>query len=106
MYNASCALGPGILLSPTKEWINAAIHIRIDRDRQTAFEGETHTRHIHRTLPELIEHLGRCYTFPNGVVLLTGTGIVPPADFTLQAGDMIHISIDGIGTLSNKVKVV
>lgn len=105
-YNAACALGPGVLLSPTKEWLQAAISIRIERDGQTAFEGETHTNRIHRTLPDLVEHLGRCYTFPNGVVLLTGTGVVPPAEFTLQAGDVIHISIDGIGTLTNTVKVV
>lgn len=105
-YNAACALGPGVLLSPSKEWPAAAIKIRIERDGQTGFEGETHTDRIHRALPDLVEHLGRCYTFPNGVVLLTGTGIVPPAEFTLQAGDVIHISIDGIGTLTNTVKVV
>lgn len=106
VYTASCALGPGILLSPSKEWLRAAIRIRVERDRVNAFEGETHTDRIHRALPELVEHLGRCYTFPNGVVLLTGTGIVPPADFTLQEGDVIHMSIDSIGTLTNTVKVV
>lgn len=106
VYNAACALGPGVLLSPSKEWLQAAISLRIEREGQTAFEGETHTNRIHRTLPDLVEHLGRCYTFPNGVFLLTGTGIVPPAEFTLQAGDVIHISIEGIGTLTNTVKVV
>jgi 2-dehydro-3-deoxy-D-arabinonate dehydratase len=106
VYTASCALGPGILLSPSKEWLDTTIGIRIERDRNTAFEGEIHTSRIHRTLPELVEYLGRCNSFPNGVVLLTGTGVVPPADFTLQAGDVVHVSIKGIGTLTNTVKVV
>jgi 2-dehydro-3-deoxy-D-arabinonate dehydratase len=106
VYTAACALGPGILLSPSKEWLDTTIRIRIERDLQTAFEGEIHTKHIRRTLPELVEYLGRSNHFPNGVVLLTGTGVVPPAEFTLQAGDVVHITIDGIGTLTNTVKVV
>ena len=106
IYTASCGLGPGILLTASAEWPDAAIHLRIMRDRELAFEGETHTRAIHRPLSELIEHLGRCNQFPNGAVLLTGTGIIPPDSFTLQEGDIVHISIDGIGTLTNTVKVI
>jgi 2-dehydro-3-deoxy-D-arabinonate dehydratase len=55
---------------------------------------------------ELRDYLGRCYTYPDGVVLLTGTGIVPPGDFTLTAGDRVRITIDSIGELVNTVKVV
>jgi 2-dehydro-3-deoxy-D-arabinonate dehydratase len=106
IYTSSCALGPGILLTPSAEWPDAAIHLRIMRDRELAFEGETHTRFIHRHIGELVEYLGRCNQFPNGVVLLTGTGIVPPDTFTLQEGDVVHIFVDGIGTLTNTVKVI
>ena len=56
-----------------------------------------------RPLEELVDWLGRENEFPNGVILLTGTGIVPPDDFTLQRGDDIAIRIDGIGTLENRV---
>jgi 2-dehydro-3-deoxy-D-arabinonate dehydratase len=106
IYKASCALGPGILLTSSHTWLDTAISLRIMRDRTLAFEGETHTNRIRRTVTELIDCLGSCNAFPNGVVLLTGTGIIPPAEFTLQAGDIIHITIDGIGTLTNTVKVV
>lgn len=106
VYTASCALGPGIVLRAASDWPAAAIRIMIYRAEQVAFEGEVHTGRIHRTLAELIAYLGRSNAYPDGVVLLTGTGIVPPDTFTLAAGDMISIQIDGIGTLTNTVKVV
>lgn len=106
MFAGSCALGPGILLASTSEWPDTTIHLRIMRDRNLAFEGETPMSRIRRSLRELTDYLGRCNAFPNGAVLLTGTGIVPPDDFGLQAGDIVHITIDGIGTLTNTVKVV
>jgi 2-dehydro-3-deoxy-D-arabinonate dehydratase len=56
-----------------------------------------------RRLEELIDWLGRDNSFPDGVILLTGTGIVPPDEFSLQAGDSVRITIDGIGTLTNQV---
>ncbi|MBZ0309975.1 MAG: 2-hydroxyhepta-2,4-diene-1,7-dioate isomerase, partial [Anaerolineae bacterium] len=64
------------------------------------------TARIHRRADELISCLGRCLSFPDGVLLMTGTGIVPSSDFTLQAGDRITITIDGVGVLSNIVKEV
>ena len=67
------------------------------------FAGESNTRRIVRSYADLIGYLGRDNLFPDGVVLLTGTGIVPPDDFTLQAGDDVQISIEGIGTLRNPV---
>jgi 2-dehydro-3-deoxy-D-arabinonate dehydratase len=67
--------------------------------------GSTKSR-IKRGLRELVDYLGRSTSYPDGVVLLTGTGIVPPGDFTLAAGDAVRITIDGIGTLENTVKVV
>jgi 2-dehydro-3-deoxy-D-arabinonate dehydratase len=106
VYKASCALGPGIVLNPSSEWPDTLIHINIQRGGQTAFENEVHTDRIKRRINELISYLGRSSEFPDGVVLLTGTGIVPPSDFTLQAGDVVTITIDGIGKLQNTVKVV
>ncbi len=106
VYTAACALGPGIVLSPSTEFPQATIRVEIERAGQAAFTGDVHTARIKRTISELASYLGRCNTYPDGVFLLTGTGIVPPSDFTLAAGDVITIEIEGIGTLRNPVKVV
>ncbi|RME82143.1 MAG: 2-hydroxyhepta-2,4-diene-1,7-dioate isomerase [Caldilineae bacterium] len=107
IYTASCALGPCILLAPVQErWPELAIRMHIRRDGHTVFTGETHTARIRRSPQELVHYLTRSLAFPDGVVLLTGTGIVPPDEFGLQAGDEISITIDGLGTLENRVKVV
>ena len=106
VYTASCALGPSLVLAPQDKWPDTELHIVIERDREVAFSGKIHTGQIKRTLSELVEYLGRSNTFPDGVILLTGTGIVPDSDFTLQAGDVVRITIDGLGTLENTVRVV
>jgi len=107
MYTRSCALGPGIALGPLDDaWPDTAIHLQIARDGAVVFAGQTHTRQIRRRPVELVEYLGRCLAFPDGAVLLTGAGIVPPDSFTLAAGDHVRITIDEIGTLSNGVIVV
>jgi 2-dehydro-3-deoxy-D-arabinonate dehydratase len=56
-----------------------------------------------RRLDDLIDWLGRDNLFPTGVILLTGTGIIPPDDFTLRPDDLVRITVDGIGTLANPV---
>ncbi|MGB1288156.1 MAG: hypothetical protein ACPG7F_16585, partial [Aggregatilineales bacterium] len=61
---------------------------------------------LNRSLAELTDFLGRCKRFPYGVLLMTGTGVVPPDDFTLAAGDVIRIRIDPIGELVNTVHIV
>jgi len=108
MYTASCALGPSIRLneSGVSEWPDTTISITIVRQGEAVFAGEVHTSRIKRTIPELADYLRRIYAHPYGVVLLTGTGVVPPSDFTLAEGDVVEISIDGIGTLTNPVRVV
>lgn len=106
VYSASCGLGPGILLAPSNEWLDTMIHITIARDGADVFSGSISTSQIKRTLPELVGYLGRSNSFPNGVILLTGTGVVPDADFTLAVDDVVTITIDGIGTLQNRVKEV
>jgi 2-dehydro-3-deoxy-D-arabinonate dehydratase len=106
LYRASCALGMGIRLNPSSEWPDTTIRMTIKRSSETVFYGDVHTSRIRRKITELADYLGRSMDFPDGVVLLTGTGIVPPAEFTLDAGDIVEIEIEGIDMLVNTVKVV
>jgi 2-dehydro-3-deoxy-D-arabinonate dehydratase len=104
VYNQCCGLGPWITLVdafPPRD--EARIRLEIRRDGTTVFQGETCLDQMARTFEDLIQWLGRDNDFPSGVFLLTGTGIVPDSDFTLLAGDIVDISIDGIGTLTNPV---
>jgi 2-dehydro-3-deoxy-D-arabinonate dehydratase len=104
VYARCCALGPLIALRDSiADPTNLSIQLEITRGGARAFAAETSTRRIVRAYAELIEYLGRDNLFPDGAVLLTGTGIVPPDDFTLLAGDEVAITIDGIGTLRNPV---
>jgi len=79
------------------------IRLTIERNRATVFEGATSLSSMARPLNDLVNWLGRETSFPHGVILLTGTGIVPPDDFALAVGDRIAIEITGIGRLSNWV---
>jgi 2-dehydro-3-deoxy-D-arabinonate dehydratase len=104
VYDQSCALGPCITLArsmPAREQIG--IHMAVIRDETIAFEGRTSAGQMARSFQGLIDYLGRDNTFHDGVCLLTGTGIVPGDDFTLRPGDVVNITIDGIGTLANPV---
>jgi 2-dehydro-3-deoxy-D-arabinonate dehydratase len=104
VYDGCCALGPWITLveaMPRREEIG--IRLAVKREKTTVFSGETSIEQMHRTFEDLIGWLARDNSFPNGVLLLTGTGIVPKDEFTLAPGDLIEITIDGIGTLVNSV---
>jgi 2-dehydro-3-deoxy-D-arabinonate dehydratase len=104
VYRQCCALGPAITLHEEASDIPAAtIRVGIERNRNELWSGATSAQQMKRTFEDLIEYLGRDNLFPEGVILLTGTGLVPPDDITLQAGDVVIITIDGIGTLSNAV---
>ena len=107
IYDRSCALGPWITLGATedeaRQW---TIRIAIERGGQAVFGGEISVGQIKRRFDSLAEFLFRSQKFPHGAVLLTGTGIVPADDFTLQAGDRIEMRVSGIGTLTNSVVVV
>ncbi len=103
LYTASCALGPGILLAPSQQWLATTIRLDIVRAGEAVFSGAISTDQIKRSIGELVDYLGRSNSYAQGVFLLTGTGIVPPADFTLLPGDDVRISIDGIGSLRNWV---
>lgn len=107
VYEGACALGPRIWLQPgCTAWPDLKIEIQIERGGQVVFSGSTSTAAIHRTLSDLVEYLGRCKRYPWGVLLFTGTGIVPPDTFTLAEGDTTRIRIEPIGELVNTVRVV
>ena len=104
VYERSCSLGPSITLRSALAAIDdLTISLTIERDGRAAFAEETSTARMARSFDDLIDWLGRENTYPDGVVLLTGTGIVPPDDFTLRPGDLVRIAIDGLGTLENPV---
>ncbi len=104
VYNQCCGLGPCILLADgplNKEAVT--IELVIHRNGAEAYRASTPLSQMKRELPELAEWLGKENDLPAGAFLLTGTGIVPPDNFTLENGDSVSISITGIGTLNNPV---
>lgn len=107
VYHRSCALGPWIALGEAEATARTwTIAISIRRAGGVVFTGETSVGQIKRSFEELAGYLFRSQHFPAGAVLLTGTGVVPPESFTLQADDEIEIAISGIGRLVNRVVVV
>jgi 2-dehydro-3-deoxy-D-arabinonate dehydratase len=103
VYDGCCALGPGILLTGEPLAKETVIALDIRRGGNTAFAGQTTLAQMKRSPRELVDFLFRESSFPAGVVLLTGTGVVPPSDFTLDHGDEVRITIEPIGTLVNTV---
>jgi 2-dehydro-3-deoxy-D-arabinonate dehydratase len=104
VYDGSCALGPCLYLTEEPLSPDTKIELTIRRGESIAFSGGTTIRSIKRPFTQLVEYLYRETSFPNGCFLMTGTGIVPPTDFTLQHADEIAIKIDGIGELCNRVQ--
>lgn len=103
VYDGSCAIGPALLLSSDPLPRTTAIQIEIERNGSVAFTGTTTLAELKRDPQLLVSYLFRDNSFPNGALLMTGTGIVPADDFTLLSGDTVRITIDGIGTLENPV---
>jgi 2-dehydro-3-deoxy-D-arabinonate dehydratase len=102
-YNGSAAIGPCLYVPGKPIHSGSMISIEIRRQHGLMFAGEISIDRMKRKHEELVEYLFRETSFPNGVYLMTGTGIVPPDHFTLQPGDEIKISIENIGTLVNTV---
>jgi 2-dehydro-3-deoxy-D-arabinonate dehydratase len=102
VYDGSCALGPGIRLCEAAQLRDLPIRLDIERGKDTVFSGTTRSSQIKRKLPELAAFLFRELSFPHGAFLLTGTGVVPDENFTLQTGDSVRIDIDGLA-LENPV---
>ena len=103
-YDQCAGIGPWITLydslPPVEE---IGVDLKIERDGTVAFDQQTSAGQMARSFENLVGWLGRDNSFPNGAFLMTGTGIVPTNDFTLLAGDIVHISIQGVGTLSNPI---
>ena len=106
VYDRSCAIGPGIVPAWAAPPPPFDIALRVQRGDAVAFEASTSTASITRRFEDLAGWLMAALTFPVGVVLLTGTGIVPDESFTLQPADVVTIDIPGIGTLTNPVILV
>jgi len=107
IYHRSCAVGPCIVVGPTetvaRTWL---IALQIYRGGGIVFEGQTTLNQIKRSFEELVSYLYRSQTFPYGAILLTGTGIVPGDNFSLQPDDEVRIEVNGIGVLKNTVILV
>lgn len=104
VYDQCCGLGPCITLAigmPHREEIG--IEMVIWRSGEVAFQGSTNVGEMNRTFENLVGWLARDNSFPSGVFLMTGTGIVPDTNFSLEVGDVVDITISGIGVLRNTV---
>lgn len=107
IYIGSTSLGPDITpswLAPSADQM--AIKAKIVRGSNIEWEAETSLGNLNRTLEDLVNYVFRCQDFPHGLILSTGTGIVPPMDISLAAGDIVEINVAGVGTLSNTVEVI
>ena len=103
VYDQSCALGPGILIAQEPLPLTTTISLEISRGARVEFSGSIALAEMKRDPVTLVEYLFRDNSFPHGCFLLTGTGVVPPDNFTLHKNDQIRITIAPIGTLSNEV---
>ena len=103
VYDGSCALGPAVLIMEEPLPDSTRIELQITRGDAVVFAGNTSLAQLRRKPAELVEYLYREMSFPQGCVLLTGTGVIPPDDFTLAKGDIVEITIPPIGTLRNSV---
>jgi len=102
VYDGSCSLGPGIVLSGPDAMRDLHITMSIRRGDTTVFEDEIDTSQMKRSPEELAAYLGKELAFPGGTFLMTGTGIVPEDDFTLEPGDLVGISVGDL-LLENEV---
>lgn len=104
VFDGCCALGPAVALAWDFSPSDRKIELEISRNASVVYRSDTSTSAMRRSIPELVGYLGRDQRFEAGCILLTGTGIVPPSDFSLKEGDEVTISIDGIGQLENPIR--
>ena len=103
IYAGACALAPGIRPAWEVDASDLAISLRISRADAVVWSGGTRTSQLNRPLQSLVDCLFAEENFPDGVIISTGTGIVPEIDFTLAPGDLVAIEIEEVGTLANRV---
>ena len=105
IYSGACSVGPWIVPAwSIPDPYRLGISLTIHRAGRPVWDGSASTSRLHRRLDDLVGYLMRGDVHPAGVVLSTGTCLVPPAPFTLEHGDRVDIGIEGIGTLSNTVR--
>jgi len=104
VFDGCCALGPAVALAWDFSPLHRRIELEIRRGAAIVYQSDTSTSAMRRPISELVAYLGRNQHFEAGCILLTGTGIVPPSDFSLQEHDEVTIRIDGIGTLKNPIR--
>ncbi len=102
IYDGACALGPGVVIASADRMRSLPIRMTIERGGEMAFRGETSTAKLKRSLEEMVAWLTRELSFPEGVFLMTGTGLVPPDEFSLEKGDRVRIHVGAL-TLENRV---
>lgn len=102
-FDACAAIGPAVLITDDPLPASTKIKLKVNRQEKTVFEGQTDLGQMKKKPEQLVKYLFSEASFPEGCYLMTGTGIVPPDDFSLKAGDEMRITIDPIGTLVNTV---
>jgi 2-dehydro-3-deoxy-D-arabinonate dehydratase len=106
VYDRCCSIGPTMVAAEAVDPHDLAMGMTIERDGAVVYQDRTSTAEMVRTCEELADYLGRHNTLPDLTVLLTGTSLVPPDEFTLAEGDVVTIDVENIGTLRNGVTVV
>lgn len=107
VYDRCCAIGPCVVSPDTiGDPHDLTLSMTIERDGEPVYDGETSTGNMDRTCDELVSYYTRHNAVPEVSVLLTGTSLVPPEEFTLHEGDRVTIEIESIGTLTNRVVTV
>lgn len=105
VYDGCAGLGPGIYIPESPISLSTGIRMSISRNGEEIFKGATSLEQIKRPFEELVDYLFRETSFPNGCFLMTGTGIIPPDEFTLAVDDVVEIEMDSIGKLKNKIGI-
>jgi 2-dehydro-3-deoxy-D-arabinonate dehydratase len=105
VYAGACALSAGIRPAWEVDGADLPVAVRVTRDGVAVWTGTTSTARLKRPFAELVDYLFKADNFPAGAVLSTGTGLAPAMDFTLRPGDVVTITIDGVGELTNPVVV-
>lgn len=103
VFTGSCSVGPAIVVASEEELADLPIACSIERAGTVLFSGETRSSQMRRRCGELLGYLGKELDFPSGVLLMTGTGIVPDDEFSLQVGDTVRVQV-GTQTLQNEVE--
>jgi 2-dehydro-3-deoxy-D-arabinonate dehydratase len=104
VYLGSCALGPAITpASEVPDPYDLGIEMTIERGGALVWQGKTSTSRLHRRFEQLAAYLFRADTHSDGAVLSTGTCLVPEAPFSLAEGDVVKVTVERVGTLTNRV---